>query len=597
MLVINFNGKKPAQRNYEYAVVGNSHSDIVRFALQNKLGEYDVETLFNDFDGYIKLQSAGKEYLDKVFIDNYSFENGCLRLDLHLTKKMTHWRNLAVQVQFESDNGNIVAQSEIVGLTLNGTIDADEPISEEYPEAIQQLESKVIGFDKRIKDCEEKVESADEILIDNPDDYLDENGLDKIIRPMFDNGNVNKSYMIDKKFIPSTLAKCEQHREENGYDYDGYADTFIEDLGESSFYKLFGSSAYLSDLYECYSLYYNQNGEITKGFRFGSENDGGGYEYGICNISGIEPNKVIRIIVGKYFEYDERGNKVFDEHSAIYSNDFADGHEQDIPREITEEQQVIELKADKFGSIYFDGDGNDLGFSNTRFILYGIEGGEQERIDYKIKELCYLDTTKKKRPLFVKKINGDYLFFENECRLAINYNCKKFSKTNLGNWFNTSKGNAIISGTINGKLKTYLDILSYLFGDNNYYGFGKWKNWNENHKDPYNPPFKLGQENKMIYCFQNYSSILSYITSNGNEKILRILNKKRRYQEIRSHNLYTIFSVVNLRFIRNFEWKFDEDTRKGWNGEMNDWELQLLLINKKVDKDDLLFIVPTWKQI
>jgi len=150
MLVINFNGKKPAQRNYEYAVVGNSHSDIVRFALQSKLGEYDVETLFNDFDGYIKLQSAGKEYLDKVFIDDYSFENGCLRLDLHLSKKMTHWRNLAVQVQFESDDGNIVAQSEIVGLTLKGTIDADEPISDEYPEAIQQLEGKVIGYDKKI---------------------------------------------------------------------------------------------------------------------------------------------------------------------------------------------------------------------------------------------------------------------------------------------------------------------------------------------------------------------------------------------------------------------------------------------------------------
>lgn len=382
MLVINYNGKKPNQKEYNYAVVGNSEANVIRFVLQSSIcSGYTLEEISN-FDFYAKMRSAGSEYIDKV-MGEVSFENDLIIFDVLITKKMTHWKNLSLQVQIEANGGLIVAQTEIVCLELSSTISVDKEISEEYPEAIQQLEGKVNTFDRRITNVEEKVVEAKEIIIGNPSDYLNENGLDKIIRVEDENGNVEKSYFIDKIHHESTIVECEQHREENGLDYQGDFDLFISDLGSEQFNEIFGLNAGYDDFGSAFSLYYNQNGEITKGFKFGLDDFS---SYGSFGLVDCTPNKIIRVIVGKYFEYDEQGNKIFDEHCVFYCNQVV-GEEGVNVREITEERQVFEVKVRDNGYFYFDSDGEELGFGDTRFILYGFEIGEPAYDEYKAREI------------------------------------------------------------------------------------------------------------------------------------------------------------------------------------------------------------------
>lgn len=392
MLVINYNGKKPAQRNYEYCVVGNSDVDTIKFVLQSDIcAEYDLDDL-TGFDAYVKIQSAGKEYIDKISVGSLVEDNnGVYYIILYLTKKMTHWKNISLQLQFEIDEGNIVAQTEIVSLTLSGNIPADETMDEEYPYAIQQVEGKTNQNTKDIEELKAKGDTV--ILTTSPDEYENENGLKKIIRKVETNGSVEKSYFIDKIHHESTLVKCEPSLEENGVDLTHSFETFINDLGHDQFYEIFGDNAEDNDLIKLYSIYYNKNSEITKGVKVGSDDFS---EYGVLNLINCTPNKVIRVVVGKYFEYNEQGEKVFDEHCAIFSGNFAENPENEY-REITEERQEFKLKTEAYGNFYFDSNGGELGFGRTRFILYEIKTGEPAHDEYKARKIGggnYLPTFK-----------------------------------------------------------------------------------------------------------------------------------------------------------------------------------------------------------
>ena len=181
MLVINYNGKKPSQKEYGYSVVHNSQADIVRFVLQKPISEYSLEQLA-DFYAFVKVQSAGKEYLDKISAVS-TYENECVVVEWQINKKSTHYKNLFVQLQFETNLGNTVAQTDIVSLTLSNTINADEEISDEFPEAIQQMEHLVLSYNDRITQNEEDVAELQEKSADYEEriEALEEKNADLLV--------------------------------------------------------------------------------------------------------------------------------------------------------------------------------------------------------------------------------------------------------------------------------------------------------------------------------------------------------------------------------------------------------------------------------
>ena len=415
---ITFVGKKPNRKVFEYSVVGNAKVDKIDFILTTTPSDIYSLSELADFLPFVKVQSVGLDYVDKIKTTSEMIDNN-LVVSFTLQSKTTQYRNIAVQLQFENDEGRIIAQCEMVGLALSGNINADHEIPDRYPSVLVNLEYRISRLEQGItadtysqeeideflshkqntltfddvptEDSEnvvksggvyDAIENAKTIVFDDPNEHLNEEGLNKIYRPIDDNGNVDKSYVITKTFVPSTYVGITPHYTDN-YDFVGDAADFVDDFeGEYDFCDVFGNDFYIGELSDVYSVYYNVNGEETYAIKFGTLDN----NYGCILIGDCEPNKIIKVVVGKYFEYDQQGNKVFDEHCAFYCASVV-GEEGIDVREITEERQEFELKTANDGSLYFDSDGNDLDFGTTRFFLYEIYTGNHERIEYNAKEI------------------------------------------------------------------------------------------------------------------------------------------------------------------------------------------------------------------
>lgn len=415
---ITFVGKKPNKKVFEYSVVGNAKVDRIDFILTTTPSDIYSLSELADFLPFVKVQSVGLDYVDKIKTTSEIVDNN-LVVSFTLQKKTTQFRNIAVQLQFENDEGKIIAQCEMVGLALSGNINADHEIPDRYPSVLVNLEYRIsrleqgitadtysqeeideflshkqdtLTFDNEPTPNSENVvksggvytaiENAKCIVFDDPNNHLDESGLNKIYRPIDSNGNVDKSYVITKTYYPSTLVESYVFTYENNVLINS-PDMFIQTLGDNS-YEVLGENAFCNDFGGNYTLFYNVGGVITKGIvftPFNTEND-----YGYIELTDCEPNKKITIVVGKYFEYDQQGNKVFDEHCVLFSDYFADESLGET-QEITEERQEFELETDGGGRLYFDSDGNDLDFGGTRFILYEIKAGEEEHTEYNAKEI------------------------------------------------------------------------------------------------------------------------------------------------------------------------------------------------------------------
>lgn len=387
MLYINFKGNIPQQRFYSLGVQRNNKANKIRFILDKQQADLNL----SDYVCSLKIENKESKYLDLIMLEKVNETETELVYEWVMPLKSTQYRNLELQLEFLGDE-EIVWQTMIIGIELSDTIKVGETVDEKELSVLKQMEYQVGKNKEDIADLDKEVKKAKEIIIGDPNDYLNENGLDKIIRQQDENGNIQKSYMIDKIVTLSTLVVCEQHREENGFKYcenDGEEtfvekEAFVEDLGRDNFNAIFGGdfnfdigslSSFVS------SLYYNRNGVITKGVVFSSEDRG----YVGIDFYDVEPQKEITIVVGKYFEYDENGNKVFDDNASIYSEHFAT--EGQATRAITEEKQTFIFKANEDGYLYFDNDGGDLDLPHSRFILYAIETGEPEHIEYEAKEI------------------------------------------------------------------------------------------------------------------------------------------------------------------------------------------------------------------
>lgn len=151
MLVINYKGITPQQRFYSHAVKGNNNANEIKFIVERYQNDLDLASL----TPYLKVSSKCENYFDKISL-TLTNDDDFVYLVWTMTRKSTHYRNLELQLQFQSDDSDdVVFQTQIVELELNETINADKEISEEYPTILSQLEKMI----KEIEANAEKITS------------------------------------------------------------------------------------------------------------------------------------------------------------------------------------------------------------------------------------------------------------------------------------------------------------------------------------------------------------------------------------------------------------------------------------------------------
>ena len=179
-LDITFVGIKPNGKCFDFSVVNNAKVDVINFILTTPLDSVNTLEQLSNFNAYVKVQSAGGDYIDKISATStYDSESEELKVSFTLHKKTTSYKNIALQLQFENLQNEVISQTEIVALSLKGTINADKEISDKYPEAIQELEKEVGSYSGRIEEVEEKVANA--VLKTDIVDNLDSEATDKVL--------------------------------------------------------------------------------------------------------------------------------------------------------------------------------------------------------------------------------------------------------------------------------------------------------------------------------------------------------------------------------------------------------------------------------
>lgn len=152
MLVINYKGKTPQQPFYSISVKGNNKSNKICFMFNAMQQDIDLRNT----NPYLKVQNKEHSYIDKIKLEQgqMSYNDTILETIWEMTSKSTQYRNLELQLQFQSDDDDeIIWQTQIVEIELSDTINADEEIEEKYPSELQRLG----------KECQEIKEDISEL--------------------------------------------------------------------------------------------------------------------------------------------------------------------------------------------------------------------------------------------------------------------------------------------------------------------------------------------------------------------------------------------------------------------------------------------------
>ena len=136
MFIIDFRNKNVSE--YHFSVIGNANVDLVH--LYSNFSQYASGTSI-----YLKVRSHDEDYVDKIAIasENVSVEDGALLCKWTMGKVSTQCKKLYLQLQFEKDDGEIIAQTGIVSLKLGDTIDVSQEIEPIYPDILKSLQNQI----------------------------------------------------------------------------------------------------------------------------------------------------------------------------------------------------------------------------------------------------------------------------------------------------------------------------------------------------------------------------------------------------------------------------------------------------------------------
>ena len=124
--------------NYDFSVIGNNNVDVVH--IYSHFTQY-----VSGYKVYLKVHSIDERYVDKIEIDsqNVSIDDGALLVKWTMGEVSTQCKKIELQLQFENNDGSIIAQSRIVTITLFDTINVAELIPIIYPDIIRELQNQI----------------------------------------------------------------------------------------------------------------------------------------------------------------------------------------------------------------------------------------------------------------------------------------------------------------------------------------------------------------------------------------------------------------------------------------------------------------------
>lgn len=142
MFIIDLRNKNVS--DYGFSVIDNNNVDEVLIFSHFK--QYENNSI------YLKVLSDDETYCDKIAIDseNVSVEDDALVIDWTMGGLATHFKQISIQLQFEDSEGNKLAQSRIVTITLHDTIDVSKHLERLYPDVLRRLENEIADIKRRL---------------------------------------------------------------------------------------------------------------------------------------------------------------------------------------------------------------------------------------------------------------------------------------------------------------------------------------------------------------------------------------------------------------------------------------------------------------
>ena len=208
-LDITFVGIKPNGKCFDFSVVNNAKVDVINFILTTPLDSVYTLQQLSDLNAYIKVESGGGDYIDKISATStYDSENEKLKISFSLRKKTTSHKNIALQLQFEDLHNEVISQTEIVALSLRGTINADKEISDKFPYAIQILEGQVEELANEVNGKVDKVSQANKVY--GTDENGEQTTYDKNAFGQVEDVKVNDVSVVQDKVAKINLTPYEE---------------------------------------------------------------------------------------------------------------------------------------------------------------------------------------------------------------------------------------------------------------------------------------------------------------------------------------------------------------------------------------------------
>ena len=135
MFIIDLRNKYVSDNHF--SVVNNNNVDVVYI--------YSHFIQYANYSIYLKVRSADETFVDKIAIEseNIRVEDDALIIKWTMGAISTQFKKINIQLQFEDDGGNYIAQSRIVSIVLADTIDVDKEAEEIYPSVLTSLQNQI----------------------------------------------------------------------------------------------------------------------------------------------------------------------------------------------------------------------------------------------------------------------------------------------------------------------------------------------------------------------------------------------------------------------------------------------------------------------